>query len=156
MRYWICMAVLTTGIGIAVPPAHSADLTGEWEGRFNCRWKEGRQIFLFNSPRASAYFSHSGDEIRFDMGGAGYDGRVYESQENPDRGTIGAEGCLNDGNALGGFDDVVQMRFKKRRDTYLVRGTLTTAGSLDGPGRCSFMFRRINTVDPNIPDCNLP
>ena len=156
MRQMIYLTILAIGIGIAVPPAHSADLTGEWEGRFNCRFKKGRQIFLLSFPRAPAYFSHSGDEIRIGLFSTRYDGRVYESQENPDRGTIGAEGCLNDGNTFSGFDDVVQMRFKKRRDTYLVRGTLTTVDSFDGPGRCSFMFRRINTVDPNSPDCNPP
>lgn len=137
-------------------PANSADLVGRWEGSFHCRWKEGREGFRFHDRTALMFISQSGDELRILLEGAGYDGRLHVSEENPGRGTIAAEGCLNDGNALGGVDDVVQMRFGKRREAYFIRGSFTTAGSLGGPGRCSFKFKRVHSNDVGISDCNAP
>src|SRR5262245_27444830 len=134
----------------------AADLVGEWTGMFHCLWKEGRTFFKYNDSAALLFISQSGDELHIAMEGRGYDGRLYLSQEDGDRGTIGAEACISDGNAGTGFDDVAQMRLKKSRDIYVLNGSLTTGGGLDGPGRCRFRFKQINTHDPHIPDCNAP
>jgi len=146
---------MTLALMMIAGPARAVDLAGRWEGKFRCRWKVGRTIFVEALPDALLFISQSDSgSLHLLLPTAGYDGRLYVSQDDPDRGTIGAERCLNSGEPAAGLDDVVQMKFKQSRDTYVLNGSLTTGGEVDGPGRCSFRFKRVNTVDPNIPDCN--
>src|SRR5262245_64584284 len=93
--------------------ADAADLTGRWEGRFQCRWRLGRTILHETVPEALMFVTQAGsDALHILLPSGGYDGRIHGSSGDPDRGTIGAERCLNDGEPAAGLDDVVRMEFK--------------------------------------------
>ena len=143
--------------------AQAFDLTGTWEGKYVCKGFDGGK-FSFSIP-GTLEITQVGNDIDLQLpftGGADvYRGVPIEATGKPEQGAVYFAHCgISDvpGTGENGFDETGFANVKTKANGDGIFKATTTFFLLAPPevAGCKWKYKRVSTVNPNVPGCPNP
>ncbi|MCC6766277.1 MAG: hypothetical protein IT293_16580 [Deltaproteobacteria bacterium] len=154
----VMLAALLCCLALAVgPSAEAYDLTGTWVGKWSCKGFDGVK-FTSGNKASTLRITQSGNAIaaELDNGVYRYNGGAIPDIAKPDKGEAALVACPNDNVPLsGGESEIMRAAVKTKASTFkaALKALSVFEDGSGGVGTCKYSFKRVDPVNPNVPDC---
>ena len=152
MRFTLLLAAAA----LVAVPAGAIDLTGTWEGSFNCSEFDGVK-FKFTEKNEILLITHVGNALNIDWDGKPIAGIAINDASKPDeKGAAALVDCRTTTDPTTGYAELASLTAKMNRlkGKGSLKGTSVYTGSgvmLDWVGTCKWKFKLIDLADPAVP-----
>lgn len=150
MRFILLLAAAFVAV-----PAGAIDLTGTWQGNFNCTEFDGVK-FKFSEKGQVLLITQVGSALNVAWGTNPLAGIAIADAKKPDeKGAAAIVDCDTTTDLTAGYAELANLQAKVNRPKSKgsLKGTSVYTGSGGYVGQCKWSFKLINLSDPGVAGC---
>jgi hypothetical protein len=148
MRFTLLLAAALLAV-----PAGAIDLTGTWEGTFNCTEFDGEKD-KFSQKGEILLITQVGNVLNIDWSGSPIAGITIDDVKKPDeKGAAALVDCETTTDLTTGYAELANLTAKVNRPKGKgsLKGTSVYTQDGDSVGTCKWKFKLMNLADPLVP-----
>ena len=150
MRFILLLAAAFVAV-----PAGAIDLTGTWEGTFNCSQFDGVKD-KFSQKGEILLITQVGNVLNIDWGGSPIAGIKIDDVNKPaEKGAAAIIDCDTTTDLTTGYAELANLTAKVNRakGKGSLKGTSVYTQDGDSTGQCKWSFKLVNLADPGATGC---